>query len=269
MDLNKKSNNNKKNVCEICKIPVAGNYMHKHLTSERHLRAKAAMLFYKLRNDKGGKKGLGAEESVEESGVSTHNRVKGIWVLLKDPSTDRVMYKNKLNGKTQANKPLGLREDDIEEETFESFVVENYETVDTGDNQEYEVPEIGQWRDAKETSYWFGGETVENDSELEPNDQESEPSSDSEIKRPWQADSRSRKINPLLKGLLPEEEQEEPEETSTIALTEKFKLELETTQTDPDLIEKPEFRPTAKSSTFQKRAFKGKSLLLFPPFPNK
>lgn len=251
----------KKSVCEICKIPVAGNYMQKHLTSERHLRAKAAKLFYKLRSGKGDKKRASVQENFEESGVSTQNRVKGIWVLLKDPQTDRVMYKNRLNGKTQANKPMGLREDDIEEETFQSFVVENYETVDTGDNQEYEVPEIGQWRDVKDTSYWFGGENIENESESELNKPESEENFDSDpepkVDEPWKAEFRARKIHPLLIGL----NEEKAEENSTIAVTEKLKLELETKQVDPEVVEKPEFRQNLKSSSFQKRTFKGKSLL--------
>lgn len=248
-----------RSICDICRIPVASNFMHKHLMSERHLRAKAAKLFYKSKS-KNKNKSENVSGMVQEEGLKTHSRVKGIWVLLKDPQTARVLYKNKLNGKTQSNKPIGLREEDIEEETFQSFVVEDYETVDTGANQEYEVPEIGQWRDTGGSSYWFGGEDVESEKEVdqaESDNEESQESSESFEEPEDIQDKRIRKVNPLLSAL----NEERLEEQSVLAYTERLKSQLENKQIDVEIVEKPEFRQSAKSSTFQKRAFKGKSIL--------
>lgn len=226
--------------------------------SERHLRAKAAKLFYKSKS-RNKNKSENAPGIVQEEGLTTHNRVKGIWVLLKDPHTARVMYKNKLNGKTQSNKPIGLRDDDIEEDTFQSFVVEDYETVDTGANQEYEIPEIGQWRDTGESSYWFGGDDAESEKEVDEADLDKQESSESlqESEESHELDKRFRKVNPLLSAL----NEEPPEDQSILAYTEKLKLQLETKQIDVEIVEKPEFRQNAKSATFQKRTIKGKSFI--------
>ena len=40
-----------KSHCDICKISVPSSYMHKHQTSERHLRSKAAKMFYKSKSN--------------------------------------------------------------------------------------------------------------------------------------------------------------------------------------------------------------------------
>jgi hypothetical protein len=230
--------------------------MNKHLTSERHLRAKASKMYYSLRSSKNPSKKQKIDEDDGEKRHVSHSRVQGVWTVVKE--SGRVLYRNKLSGKTQVNKPFGLKEEDLEEESLNNFVVEDYDKVLPGDGHEYEEPELGNWQEVKNDNlYWFGGEDCENDDlHSEKNHSESSENSSKSIQSPsellksthsWKTIQATTSL-PLNPSQL------------SIHITEQLKQELDENPLPETLTSKPEYLKIPESlSSFQKRSIKGKS----------
>ena len=193
--------------CEDCKAQIPKDLWTKHQFCQRHLRARAAGLFYKKRKGKaladearkklredpetmlddprfqGNSDALGFEPTeVRKSDlVTTKSRVKGVWVLLQDVDTGAAYYKNRLSGKIQRNRPIGLRDDDLEIEAIASAGgdrVARPREVDSEEIEEESKP--GEWQNLPPT-YRFGGseaEEAEEDPAIRPFfDAQSSPSS--------------------------------------------------------------------------------------------
>ena len=268
----KKSSDKSKTFCQTCKIPVDPNYMHKHLSSERHMRAKASKMFYQLKTSKNPHKKQKIEDEEGEKGHLIQSRVNGVWTIAKDPMTGRAYYKNKYSGKTQINKPIGLKDEDLQEETFNSFVVEDYEKVASFAGQEFEEPELGEWKDLKTTSqsYWFGGSDCESESneklqgevngEIDENEEDAEEDDDELNEVDGEIEGKGLDRDLLRKthlGLaLTAGEQ------SVIQITENLKQQLEENDLEQIIVQKPEFKKVVQSTShFEKRSIKGKSFL--------
>ncbi|OMJ73254.1 hypothetical protein SteCoe_28095 [Stentor coeruleus] len=255
-----------KTFCEICKTSVPTSFLHKHENSERHMRARAAKMFYtsKKSNKNPYKKSKLDPElptSLNEALVqgqysTTNNRVKNVWVLINDTSTGRRYFKNRLSGKTQSNKPIGLRDEDIQEETVQSVIVEDYEKVYYGAGEEYEEREIGQWTETQ-AGYWFGGEDLESESSevaLKNKDDEANLNIENE-KNKIKADGDEVKHIKKFEG-------EEGKKSEVIEITEILKKQLDEKKIEEELIDKPVFKDLHTSSSFKKRNFKSKPLQL-------
>jgi hypothetical protein len=260
--------------CEICKIKVQGSFFQKHLSSERHLRAKAAKMFYKAKsNGKNPYKKQKIDERVIESlsngrnsaavqeFTTTNNRIKGVWVLMKDISTGRAFFKNRLSGKVQNQKPIGLQDEDIEEETFESVVVNDYEKVVYNDGEEYEEHNIGEWKDTS-NSYWFGGEDVESNEKKSEKDTSEVDSHKSDIEDSIFIGKSSPVPRNEDISFFPKAEKINPEFSTVIEKTEYLKQQLEFNDIETEILPKPIIAKTATSSLFQKRSTKAKSNIL-------
>lgn len=255
-----------KTFCEICKTSVPTSFLHKHENSERHMRARAAKMFYtsKKSNKNPYKKSKFDPElpsSLNEALVqgqysTTNNRVKNVWVLINDTSTGRRYFKNRLSGKTQSNKPIGLRDEDIQEETVQSVVVEDYEKVYYGEGEEYEEKEIGQWTETK-AAYWFGGEDIESES----SDSIVE-SKDNEASLTIKNDKNKLKTDKNEENYMEKPGNLNRKKCDVIEMTEIFKKQLDEKKIEEELIDKPIFQELHTSSNFKKRSFKSKPLQL-------
>lgn len=100
----------------------------------------------------------------KEEYVTTKTRVKGVWTLVEDVSTGKVYYRNKLNGKTQNNPPIGIKTEDLQYEKIESIQIPDTFIPETEfqfsteypDIPKYKAAEPGEWEEVA-PSYWFEG----------------------------------------------------------------------------------------------------------------
>jgi hypothetical protein len=254
-----------KTFCDICRISIPNNYLGKHQASERHLRSKAAKMFYKSKSshknpykqakyDEGFLDDLNNNSGPGNLQVTTiSSKVKGVWALVNDLSTGKILYKNRLSGKTQHNKPFGLNEEDLEQETFESIVYQKHFIPENSPSEEFEEPEIGKWVDT-DNSYWFGGTTREN---LE-NDEENQEY----LQKNLEIESNSRSLEDYSDQDSKKSISSNEIQQSKIEITEKLKQNLETQEIEAEIISKPTFiHNTSAPSSFKKRSQKGKSLI--------
>ena len=263
--------------CEFCKIQVPVSFLRKHQSSDRHLRSKAAKMFYQSKSKGNPQKRPKYEDPSQvqnsnlsnlpiNSQVSTINsQVKGVWSLVQDPMTGRTQYKNRLSGRLQSNKPIGLNDDSLEYAPTEQIVVGDYEKVVFNDDQEFEEPEIGRWVDI-DNSYWFGGRDVAEDEqknrilqEIEKGDEEKYQ----EMRDFQNQDKEKIWFEEVGHGKKREREGSDEERgDSSIEMTETLKQQLENKEIELELIEKPRYICQANTMTsFGKRNSKGKNLL--------
>lgn len=241
-----------KSFCEICKLSVPNQYFSKHLSSERHLRSKAAKMFYQSKSKAAPYKRSKYEDSVslnnpnfslvKDAQISTINsEVKGVWTIVKDSITGRSQYKNRLSGKVQSNKPIGLKDEGLSFDTFDPVTVGDYEKEVFNYDQEFEEPEIGKWVDT-ENSHWFGGKDHE----------KSEENSIEEMDTPHETQGKTiRKFE--WKG---------EEIKSEVEITEVLKQQLEDKQSAAEILGKAVYpKALTAGSSFTKRSHKGKSIL--------
>mmetsp|Transcript_1965 Transcript_1965/g.4384 ORF Transcript_1965/g.4384 Transcript_1965/m.4384 type:complete len:260 (+) Transcript_1965:59-838(+) len=247
--------------CEDCKIQVPKFLWGKHVYSLRHLRAKAARMFYSLRKKHDSRKKQKVEEIEEPpahdnryidyedamgpSGVSKSEAVTskakpaGVWCVLIDLATDLKYYKNRISGKTQRNKPVGLNEADLDVEYIDT--VEEKAEVESEPVDVETISKLGGWQEVQ-PSYFFG-EDLGSDEE-EANSAEAAPAvqafSDDESYHESQSSDEG---GPFDQDLL--------------VATEQLKHEAE--EEPVELVEKPVYeRKMETSSTFTKRPKKAK-----------
>jgi hypothetical protein len=173
----------------------------------------------------------------------------------------------------------------LQEETFNTFVVEDYEKIGSFVGQEFEEPELGQWQDLRTSnqSYWFGGsdcESDENENEGEgerlkgekrgigaiaDNDEDGERLDQVDEDKQDDDDSGDFDEGGLDRDLLRKTHlglgvaETEP---SVIQITENLKLQLEENDLEQIIVQKPEFKKSVQTtSKFEKRSIKGKSFL--------
>ena len=266
-----------KTFCDICKISIAGNYFSKHLSSERHLRSKAAKMFYK---NKQARKNpykrfkyedalidsfsVDQSESQPASIIKINNQVKGVWALVKDLSNGNWIYKNKLSGKTQYNKPIGLKDEDIEKEEFESIIIDNnfYINDPVDEEIEYDEPEIGKWVDTS-NSYWFGENKDDTQEDAEKVD--SHEKDDSQHNSVNHISIEESKSESCEKEVVDSKDQSIGNEdfsenyTNKIQEIEDLKKQLENKDEEIEIVSKPLYSQNIQASNlFQKRKIKGK-----------
>lgn len=259
--------------CEDCKAQIPKDLWSKHQFCQRHLRARAAGLFYKKRKGKaladearkklredpetmlddprfqGNSDALGFEPTeVRKSDlVTTKSRVKGVWVLLQDVDTGATYYKNRLSGKIQRNRPIGLRDEDLEIEDIGTAgglgKADGPKEANSEEIEEESKP--GEWQNLPPT-YRFGGSEVE-EGEEDPTirpffEAQSSPSASID------ESEASREEVPIGDCIEPAE----------IAKTAVFRAAEEAEFLSESIIEKPVFHEVAKTlpATFPKRTKK-------------
>jgi len=255
--------------CDDCRIQVPKDLWSKHQFCQRHLRARAAGLFYKKRKGKaladqarkklredpemmlddprfqGNSEALGFEPTeVKRSDlVTTKSRVKGVWVLLQDFDTGAAYYKNRLSGKIQRNRPIGLRDDDLEVETIATAGGDRPSCPQEVEPAE-EESKPGEWQDLPPT-YRFGGSEVE------------EVGEDPSVRPFFEAQSSP---SCSSHGSEAAEEDRLPggPEPSAGSKTALFRAAEEAEMLSEAIIEKPVFHEVAKTlaATFPKRTKK-------------
>lgn len=145
--------------CDVCKKSIPQWLMPKHQYCQQHLKAKAARMFYQSKSKDNPYKKLKEDPELygksqattfttdygqamvnNQEATITKSKSKGIWALINDESTGNVYFKNRLSGKTQKNRPVGLLDEDFDEEVVQTIVVpqnsENIEEFEEIDEEE-------------------------------------------------------------------------------------------------------------------------------------
>lgn len=174
-----------------------------------------------------------------------------------------MLYKNRLSGHTQNNKPIGLKDEDIEEEVIQSVIIGDYDREYYDNTQEeYEVPEIGKWVEVN-NSGWFGGSDVEEEeNKAKNNGRADESESIEEEYENFKENSSANSDSKLEVKVLEDKHQEKndimPDKITGIEITENFKKELESQEVAEEIIEKPLYdQEINTSAVFKKRKLKG------------
>ena len=252
--------------CDDCRTQIPKSLWAKHQFCQRHLRAKAAGLFYKKRKGKaladearkkmredpetmlndprfqGTSEALGFEPAEVRKAdlITTRDRVRGVWVLLQDFDTGANYYKNRLSGKIQRNRPIGLRDEDVEVETIATAGGREAQRQEVDRNSsEGEECMPGEWQDVALTQRFGGSDNEEDDPTVKPFfEAQSSPSQPSEI-------DESEENHSLI-------EPEIPDKTAYFRANEEKEIITES------IIEKPVYHEVAKtvSAVFSKRTKK-------------
>lgn len=253
--------------CEDCKTDIPKfvrpiQIWSKHIYCQRHLRAKAARMFYALRKKQDPHKrqktdeeepdvpsryvdyqdAMGGPSEVSKSeAVSSKAKPAGVWCVLVDLATDLKYFKNRISGKTQRNKPVGLKEEDLDVEYIDT--VEEKAEVETEPVDPESIARLGQWEEVK-SSYFFGEEPGSD--EEQPEDAEEavtgQPFSEGEETYSSGEEDDEETLQPNL-------------DFDLLETTEHLKTQAE--EEPIELVEKPVYeREMQTSATFTRRSKK-------------
>ncbi|CAG9324845.1 unnamed protein product [Blepharisma stoltei] len=247
--------------CDICRKSIPQWLMPKHQYCQQHLRAKAARMFYQAKSKENPYKKFKDDPDAffsnkmpmapEELGPAlfnphdaliTKSKTKGIWALIEDETTGTTYFKNKLSGKMQRNRPVGLLDEDFDREVIQSLQENNpqsqfnYQEYEEEDEDEQAKP--GEWKEVTGSS-WFG--------------EDKEESEEEKFEGIYEKDE-------IIVEDEESEEEEEGENKREIMLNTVEKLKDKAKESsDEELVEKPVYSQSVKScKEFAKRNKKSK-----------